>query len=87
MSVEKKLKKVKSYRLYRNIEINVKQYIENMDNFSYIKIKNFVDNIMEEQNINYTIEYNYDITEDEIIIKLENDFLIQIKKQNKLYSA
>lgn len=85
-----KVKKVKSYRLYKNIELEIIKEISVNSNYysnlNFQKIKNIIVEILKPYNIEYKIDYQYSLTHDEISILLENDFVIKITKHSESYS-
>lgn len=77
----RKVKKVKNYRKCINIENELKNYINICYDFNYLKISNYIEKLTKKYEIDYEIDYEYDTINEKIIIKLEKDFIIIIKKE------
>ena len=77
-----KINKVKLYRISRLIQDDIYNYIKTINNFKFLFIKLKISSILNKYNLEYNLEYNidyiYDKLENKVIIKIENNILIEI---------
>lgn len=86
-----KVKKVKSYRLYKKIELEINEKISDITKFNpkfnFQLFEKIIIEVIRPYNLEYKIDYQYDLSHDEISIILENEFVIKIIKHIESYSV
>ena len=85
-SLKNKIDKVKIYRVSRLIQNDIANYFKNIGIFKYHIIKKDLTIILNKYDLNYTIDYKYNEIIDKVVIKIENNMLIEIEVKYEDYS-